>query len=124
MSVIDDLKPASSNDVIIYTPYYSRDRHKYLPFALSLYKLGSLTGQRIIQGGDAVDFVASWQTSRLPAEATICRLQFEASSDLAYEDSFPNSEFVDYLIDVVHAYKRQGMVDFPARFYRKLLSFL
>ena len=34
-----------------------------------------------------------------------------------------NSEFIDYLIDVIINFKRSKVTDFPGSFYRKLLRF-
>lgn len=121
MSTIDALKPVGRADVIIYMPYYSKNKHDSLPVAISLYREGSLEGQRVIEGGENIPFVASWYVSKLPSELTRCRLQFDGQADLSYEVTLSNSEFIDYLIDVIINFKRSHLTDFPSEFYRKLL---
>jgi hypothetical protein len=121
MSTIEELKPVGRGDVIIYMPYYSKNKHDSLPVAISLYRQGSLEGQRVIEGGDNIPFVASWYVSKLPSELTRCRLQFDGQADLSYEVTLSNSEFIDYLIDVIINFKRSHLTDFPSEFYRKLL---
>ena len=123
MSTIEALKPAGRADVVLYMPYYSKNKHNWLPFAISLYRQGSLEGNRIIEGGEGISFVASWYISKLPSELTRCRLQFEGQADLSYEVTLSNSEFIDYLIDVIINFKRSHLTDFPSEFYRKLLRF-
>ena len=123
MSTIETLTPAGRADVVLYMPYYSKNKHNWLPFAISLYRQGSLEGNRIIEGGEGVSFVASWYISKLPSELTRCRLQFEGQADLSYEVTLSNSEFIDYLIDVIINFKRSHLTDFPSEFYRKLLRF-
>lgn len=123
MSTIKELKPASRADVVLYMPYYSKNKHSLLPLAISLYRQGSLEGHRIIEGGESIAFVASWYISKLPSELTRCRFQFEGQADLSYEVTLSNSEFVDYLIDVIMNFKRSHITDFPGGFYRKLLRF-
>ena len=123
MSVIESLKPAGRGDVVIYMPYYGKNKHNWLPYAISLYQTGSLEGQRIIEGGESIPFVASWYVSKLPSELTRCRLQFDGQAELSYEVTLSNSEFIDYLIDVIMNFKRSHFTDFPGSFYRKLLRF-
>jgi len=123
MSLFDNLKPASREDVIVYTPYYQKDRHVFLPYALDLYQRGNLEGQRHIEGGEDVPFVITWYVSKLPSELTRCRIQFGAEADFSYEMTLMNSEFVDYLIDVMKNSKEKTIVDFPQKFYRKILKF-
>jgi hypothetical protein len=123
MSTIDRLEPASKGDVIVYIPYYPRDKHSVLPYALTLYSQGYLEGKRRIEGGEGIPFVASWFVSKLPAELTRCRLQFEGQADLSYEITISNSEFVSYLMDAIKIFKEAGSADFPQPFYRKLLRF-
>jgi hypothetical protein len=118
---IDRLEPAGKADVIVYMPYYPKDKHVVLPYALTLYAQGNLEGQRRIEGGEGIPFVATWFVSRLPAEITRCRLQFEGQADLSYEMTVSNSEFVNYLMDALKAFKESGAADFPQVFYRKLL---
>lgn len=123
MSTIEALKPAGRADVVLYMPYYSKNKHNWLPFAISLYHQGSLEGSRIIESGEGIAFVASWYISKLPSELTRCRLQFEGQADLSYEVTLSNSEFIDYLIDVIINFKRSHLTDFSGGFYRKLLRF-
>ncbi len=123
MSVIESLKPAGRADVVIYMPYYGKNKHNWLPYAISLYQTGSLEGQRVIEGGESIPFVASWYVSKLPSELTRCRLQFDGQAELSYEVTLSNSEFIDYLIDVIMNFKRSHFTDFPGSFYRKLLRF-
>ncbi|MDJ0742238.1 MAG: hypothetical protein QNJ32_02630 [Xenococcaceae cyanobacterium MO_167.B27] len=123
MSIIESLKPAGRANVVIYIPYYSKNKHNWLPYAISLYQTGSLEGKRIIEGGESIPFVASWYVSKLPSELTRCRLQFDGQAELSYEVTLSNSEFVDYLIDVIINFKRSHFTDFPGSFYRKLLKF-
>jgi hypothetical protein len=123
MSTIEELKPAGRADVIIYMPYYAKTKHNWLPYAISLYRQGSLEGERIVQGGESIPFVASWYVSKLPSELTRCRLQFDGKAELSYEVTLSNSEFIDFLIDVIINFKRSHLSDFPREFYRKLLRF-
>jgi len=123
MSLFGKLEPARKEDVIVYTPYYPKDRQSFLPYALSLYQRGNLEGQRYIEGGEGVPFVTSWYLSKLPSELTRCRIQFDGQADLSYETTLMNSEFIDYLIDVMKISKERGSVDFPQKFYRKILKF-
>ncbi len=123
MSTIEQIKPAGRADVIIYIPYYSKNKHNWLPHAIALYHNGSLEGNREVEGGEKIPFVASWYVSKLPSELTRCRLQFDGQADLSYEVTLSNSEFIDYLIDVIMNFKRSKITDFPRSFYRKLLRF-
>jgi hypothetical protein len=123
MSTIEKLKPAGRADVIIYMPYYAKNKHNWLPYAISLYNQGALEGNRHIEGGESVPFVASWYVSKLPSELTRCRLQFDGQAELSYETTLSNSEFIDYLIDVIIDFKSSHLTDFPRGFYRKLLRF-
>ncbi len=121
MSILEELEPASKAEVLVYQPYYPKDKHSVLPYAISLYNRGYLEGQRQIEGGEGIPFVASWYVSKLPSELTRCRLQFEGQADLSYEITVLNAEFIDYLIGVIKIFKEVGSSDFPQGFYRKLL---
>jgi hypothetical protein len=123
MSTIEQIKPASKADVIIYVPYYSKNKHSWLPHAIALYREACLEGERQIEGAEGIAFVASWYVSKLPSELTRCRLQFDGQAELSYEVTLSNSEFIDYLIDVIMNFKRSKKTDFPQSFYRKLLRF-
>ncbi|MDY6781006.1 MAG: hypothetical protein SW833_00350 [Cyanobacteriota bacterium] len=118
---IDSLKPASKADAIVYAPYFQGTKRNMLPLAIGLYQQGSLEGERTIEGGQSVPFVATWYVSKLPAELTLCRLQFDGNAELSYEVKMQNSEFVDYLIELLMSYKRSRLTDFSRTFYRKLL---
>lgn len=123
MSTIAKLEPASKADVLVYMPYYPKDKHALLPYALTLYQQGFLEGQRQIENTESIPFVASWYVSKLPSELTRCRMQFEGQADLSYEVTILNAEFIDYLIEVIKTFKALGSADFPQGFYRKLLRF-
>ena len=90
MTAFNQLSPADKADIKVYQPYYTKDKHIALPYALSLYAQGYLEGQRQIEGGDSVPFVASWYVSKLPSELTRCRLQFDGQADLSYEITLAN----------------------------------
>jgi len=121
MTILDELKPADKSEVILYLPYYAKDKHSLLPLALNLYKQGFLEGARRIEGGEDIEFVATWFVSRLPSEITRCRIQFDGNADLNYEATMINSEFIDYLIDLMINYNTSRAMDFPGTFYRKIL---
>lgn len=121
---LKELRPASKSDVIIYMPYYAKDKHRTLPLAISLYKQGRLEGERHIEGGENLSFVATWLVSSLPSELTRCSLQFERDAEYRYEMTIENSEFIDHLIEIIINHDRTRLVDFPRTFYRKLLNFV
>lgn len=123
MSTPEKLEPASKADVLVYMPYYPKDKHNLLPYAITLYNKGYLEGKRRIQGGEDIPFVATWYVSKLPSELTRCRLQFDGQAELSYEMTILNAEFIDYLIDVIKTNKQIDSADFPQGFYRKLLRF-
>lgn len=121
-NLLRDLQPADKREVLVYQPYYpDKKKQKLLPLALALYKEGKVEGVRQIEGGAALNFAASWLVSRLPSELTRCRMQFEGQAELNYEMTILNSEFMDYLIELMVLYESARMVDFPQNFYRKLL---
>lgn len=116
-----ELKAAPMQDVAIYAPYYKEPAKKTaLPYAISLYKQGELEGQRDVEGGSTIPFVANWRTSMLPSDLTICTVIFEGNPELKYEVTMENSKFVDYLIDIVATIRDKGVADFPQIFYSKL----
>ncbi|MEA5511695.1 hypothetical protein VB715_18125 [Crocosphaera sp. UHCC 0190] len=121
MTTIDQIPPAAKAEVMIYQPYYHKDKHKILPYAISLYSQGHLEGQRRIEGGQGIPFVASWYVSKLPSELTRCRMQFDGQAELSYEITILNAEFIDHLIEVLKTFQAANSVDFPQGFYRKLL---
>jgi hypothetical protein len=105
----------------MYMPYYQGAKRNMLPLALSLYQQGSLEGQRRIEGAEGIPFVATWFVSKLPADLTRCRLQFDGNAELSYEVTMANSEFMNYLIEVIMNFRRSRSTDFTQAFYRKLL---
>ncbi len=124
MSSIEKLQPAPKPDVLIYQPYYikySKEEQDILPYALTLYQQGFLEGERQIEGGETIPFVATWYVSRLPSDLTRCRLQFAEDADLSYELNMTNSEFISYLIPLIKNSKSSRKPDFSQQFYRKLL---
>lgn len=123
MPTIEQLEAANKVDVGVYVPYYPKDKHSVLPYAITLYQQGYLEGHRHIEGSENIPFVASWYVSKLPSELTRCRLQFEGQAELSYEITILNAEFIDYLITVIKSFKQLGSADFPQGFYRKLLRF-
>lgn len=122
MSALENIKPAGKGEVMIYAPYYPKNKQKSLPYAIGLYHLGSIEGERIIEGGESIPFVASWFVSKLPSEMTNCRLQFDSQADLSYSVTLPNNEFIDYLIDLLNDFRQHRTIDFPKNFYRQLLG--
>ena len=123
MPTIEQLEPAPKADVVVYMPYYAKDKHSILPYAIALYQAGSLEGRRPIENSQGIPFVASWYVSKLPSELTRCRLQFEGQADLSYEMTIINAELIEYLIDAIKTFKQLGSADFSQGFYRKLLRF-
>jgi hypothetical protein len=67
---IEQLKPAEQGAVAVYMPYYQGAKRNMLPLAISLYQQGELEGQRKIEGGESIPFVATWYVSKLPSELT------------------------------------------------------
>lgn len=122
MSSIDNLQPAAEKETIMYKPYYTKaDEIELLPYALNLYKQGFLEGARNIEGNDSIPFVATWIVSKLPSELTRCRIQFEGKAELSYEVNLSNSEFVNFLINLIKTFRQSRTTDFSQPFYRKLL---
>ncbi|MBD2313937.1 hypothetical protein H6G20_19905 [Desertifilum sp. FACHB-1129] len=118
---IDQIKPADQRVVGVYAPYYQGGKRNLLPYAISLYQNASLEGQRKIEGGESIPFLATWYVSNLPADMTRCRLQFDGNAELSYEVMMANYEFVDFLIELLTNYRRHHTTDFSQAFYRKLL---
>jgi hypothetical protein len=119
---LSSLQPAPSRDVSMYLPYYQGTRRDMLATAMTLYQHGNLEGERAIDGGESIPFLATWSVLPLPADLTRCRLQFSGDADLSYEVTLTNFEFVGFLIDVLVDYKRSKIADFSQTFYRKLLK--
>lgn len=118
---IEKLQPADKGAVGVYMPYYQGAKRNILPLAISLYQQGSLEGQRRIEGGDGIPFIATWFVSKLPSELTRCRFQFDGNAELSYEVNMANSEFINYLIEVIMNFRRSRVTDFSQTFYRRLL---
>lgn len=119
---INDLKPVSQREVNVYLPYYQNAQRNLLPLGIALYQQGNLEGQRAIEGGDNIPFLATWNTSILPADLTRCRIKFNDDSDLTYEMTITNFEFIGFLISLITNHQRSRVADFPKGFYRKLLK--
>jgi hypothetical protein len=119
---LSSLQPAPSRDVSMYLPYYQGTRRDMLATAMTLYQHGNLEGERAIDGGESIPFLATWSVLPLPADLTRCRLQFGGDADLSYEVTLTNFEFVGFLIDVLMDYRRSKIADFSQTFYRKLLK--
>ena len=117
----DEIKPVSKSEIGVYLPYYQGTKRNALPYAIGLYKRGNLEGERTIEGGESVPFIATWNVSILPADLTRCRLQFDGDADLSYEITMANFEFVDFLFDIVVSLRHKRPADFSKVFYRKLL---
>ncbi|NJL65470.1 MAG: hypothetical protein HC903_31430 [Methylacidiphilales bacterium] len=118
---IDKLQPASQQQASVYMPYIQGNKRNFLPYAISLYQSGVLEGERKIEGGEAISFVASWNVASLPSDLTRCRMQFDGDAELSYEIMTASFEFVNYLIEMLENFKRQRTTDFSQAFYRKLL---
>jgi len=105
-------------------PYYPQQgKRSILPYAISLYQKGNLEGERRIEGGESIPFVATWNISALPADLTRCRIQFDSEADLSYELMLANFEFIDFLIEVILNFKRMRLADFSQSFYKKLMRY-
>lgn len=117
----EDIKPASKQEIGVYMPYYQGGKRNVLPYAIGLYRRGNLEGERSIEGGSGIPFIATWNVSILPADLTLCRMQFDGDAELSYEVTMATFEFVDCLIDVVAAIRHKRPADFAKTFYRKLL---
>jgi hypothetical protein len=121
---IDKLQPAPNQHVGLYVPYYPQQgKRSILPYAISLYQSGALEGERKIEGGESIPFIATWNVSSLPADLTRCRLQFDGNSELSYELMLANFEFIDFLIEVILNFKRARLADFSQTFYRRLMRY-
>ncbi|MCS7031641.1 MAG: hypothetical protein NZL92_08940 [Gloeomargarita sp. SKYG116] len=122
-SVLSQLQPAPKDQVTLFQPYLpAGTKREILPFALSLYRMGNLEGERYVDGGDSIPFVATWNVSNLPADLSRCQIQFEGNPDFTYDMVIVNFEFVSFLVDLLIHYKRSQKVDFPQEFYRRLLN--
>lgn len=120
-ATLDQIRPAPVRDVNAYLPYYQGGKRNLLPLAISLYQGGVFEGQRTIEGGENILFIATWSISSLPADLTRCRVQFDGNAELSYEIIMTNFELIGFLIEVMTAFRSSSLVDFPKGFYRKLL---
>lgn len=118
---IEQLQPANQQDVRVYVPYFQGNKRNFLALAISLYQQGVLEGQRKIEGGDSIPFIATWNVSTLPADLIRCRMQFDGNAELSYETMMQSAQFVDFLIEVILIFKRARIIDFSKAFYQKLL---
>lgn len=107
---------------MIYIPYYSKMQQELLPVAITLYKQASLEGERVIEGGDNVPFVATWTLSKLPSDIAHCTVQFNGQADLSYQINMANSDLIKHLVSVLDNYKSSQTIDFNQEFYRNLLN--
>lgn len=121
MTKFDQIQPAPARDTHAYLPYYQGNKRNLLPLAISLYQSGVLEGQRVIQGGENIPFVATWSISSLPADLARCRVQFNGDAELSYEIIITNFELIGFLIEVIVAFRQSRLADFSQGFYRKLL---
>lgn len=116
-----ELREAPAQDIAIYMPYFrDANRRASLRYAITLYKSGELVGERVIEGGANVPFVATWRVANLPNDFTLCKLLFNNQPELSYELQIVNEKFIDHLIDVVNLFQDKQEVDFPRIFYSKL----
>jgi hypothetical protein len=129
MMSIDKLKPATDVEIAVYLPYYAGPyRKKILPYALCLYQQGAIEGERIIQNGDNIPFVATWEPSALPSDDCTCRVQFMGDATFNYEMILANVDYIEFLMKLIlkfHDSKRNGspITDFSIQFYRKLFGY-
>ncbi len=119
---LDRLQPAPNREITMYLPYYQGPKRDILPLAMTLYQQGNFEGERGIEGGTNIPFLSTWSVSSLPADLTRCRMQFSGNSELSYEITLANFEFMGFLIDVLSNYRRSKVADFPKPFYLRLLK--
>ena len=116
-----ELTKAPDQEVLAYKPYYREAiRQQALPYTISLYKQGEMAGERRIEGGPPIPFMAVWRVTSLPLDTILCRVTFDGDTDMSYEIELQNAEFVGYLIDVVSSLTDKEYADFPQVFYSKL----
>ncbi|MEM7725120.1 MAG: type IV pilus biogenesis protein EbsA [Cyanobacteria bacterium P01_A01_bin.45] len=118
----EKIEPATSQQASVYIPYVQNSKRNFLPLAIGLYRKGVFEGQRPIEGGDHIPFVATWNIATLPSDLTRCRMQFDGNADLSYEIMMASFEFVNFLVEILDNYKRHRKKDFSQSFYRKLLN--
>jgi hypothetical protein len=115
------LTQAPPQEVGIYSVWMREpDKKQALPYALTLFKMNEVRGERTIEGYPPVAFRASWRSSSLPTDINTCKFVFEGAEEMAYEIQLSNHEFMNYLADVTKAIHGRGVADFPQAFYSKL----
>jgi hypothetical protein len=116
-----ELRQAPLQEVQNYLVWF-REEHKKqaLPYAIFLYNMGEMKGERPIEGCPSVPFTASWRVTSLPMDTNVCKVTFETPEDMTYEVQLVNHEFVNYLIEVTRIILTKGTPDFPQSFYSKL----
>lgn len=111
----------NSPKVAAYIPYYREQaKREVIPFAINLYESELLEGERQIEGGVNMPFVATWRGSGIPSESGLIIVTFDNNPELRYEVVMANSEFVGYLIEIIVNYRNRNTIDFPKLFYSKL----
>jgi hypothetical protein len=117
-----DIQASPTGDVVLYLPYCKRDRQQALPYGISLYKIGSLQGERQVEGSSPVPFSAFWKVSNLPVDPIICTVIFtnEVNEEYKYEIELQSLQLVNYLIEVIILDRETQVVDFSQAFYVKL----
>jgi hypothetical protein len=117
-----DIQAAPTGDVVLYLPYCKRDQQQALPYGISLYKIGSLQGERQVEGSSPVPFSAFWKVSTLPVDPIICTVIFtnEVNEEYKYEIELQSLQLVNYLIEVIILDRETQVVDFSQAFYVKL----
>jgi hypothetical protein len=118
---LEQVQPATPQQASVYLPYIQGTKRNFLPYAIGLYQKGILEGNRKIERGENIPFVASWNVATLPSDLTRCRLQFNGEADSSYEIMMASFEFITFLIELMENYKRSRITDFSHTFYRKLL---
>ena len=118
---IEQIQPVTPQQASVYLPYIQGNKRNALPLAIGLYQKGILEGQRKIEAGENVPFVASWNVATLPSDLTRCRVQFDGNAELSYEVMMASFEFISFLIELIENNKRYKLPDFSQSFYRKLL---
>lgn len=117
-----DIQAAPSGDVVLYLPYCKREQQQALPYAISLYRVGSLQGERQVEGSSAIPFSAFWKVSTLPVDPIICTIIFtnEVNEEYKYEIELLNHQLVKYLVDVIIRDRETQVVDFSQALYAQL----
>lgn len=117
-----EIQAAPSVDVVVYLPYCKREQHQALPFAISLYRIGKLQGERQVEGSTPIPFSAFWKVSTLPSDPVICTVIFtnEVNEEFKYEVELQNLQVVKYLVDVILLDRATQIVDFSQAFYAQL----